>query len=325
MKTIKVGGILEATQIAYGCMEIGGDWTSAPLTDTTKTKAVATIRAVLDAGINFFDHADIYGRGKSEEAFSAVWGERPGLRAQIVLQSKCGIRVRGAPHENDPTRYDFSYQYILDSVNGSLRRLKTDYLDILLLHRPDALVEPEEVARAFDDLERSGKVRHFGVSNHNAAQIRLLRKFVRQPIVANQVQLNVLHSQLIDEGVAFNQDKPLRALRGEGALEYCREHDITLQAWSPLARGAITGKPLNSDDPKITKTAEAVAALAQEKGVSREAILIAWLLRHPAHIQPVIGTTNVERIEACCQADGVVLTREEWYQLFAAGRGAPVP
>ena len=325
MKTIKIGNVLEGSRIAYGCMEIGGDWTSAPLTEATKKQAVATIRTALDAGINFFDHANIYGRGKSEEAFAAVWSEHPGLRDRIILQSKCGIRFAGAPRETDPARYDFSYQHILESVDGSLKRLKTDHLDILLLHRPDALVEPEEVARAFDELAQSGKVRHCGLSNHNAAQIRLLKKFVKQPFLVNQVQLSVLHSQLIDEGVSFNQDRPPRSLRGEGTLEYCREHDITLQAWSPLARGALTGKPVNADDPRVAKTAEAVAALAREKGVSGETILIAWLLRHPARIQPVIGTTNPERIKACCQADALELTREEWYTLFAAGRGAPVP
>lgn len=325
MKTIKIGNVLEASRIAYGCMEIGGGWTAEPLADATRKQAVATIRAVLDTGIDFFDHADIYGRGKSEEAFSAVWDAQPGLRDRIILQSKCGIRRAGIPQANDPTRFDFSYQHIVGAVDGSLKRLKTDHLDILLLHRPDPLVEPEEVARAFDELQQSGKVRHFGLSNHNAAQIRLLRKFVKQPFLVNQVQLSVLHSQLIDEGVAFNQDRPPRVLRGEGTLEYCREHDITLQAWSPLARGAVTGKPPASDDPRVAKTAEAVAALAQAKGVSPETILIAWLLRHPAHIQPVIGTTNPERIKACSQADSVALSREEWYTLFAAGRGAPVP
>ena len=203
----------------------------------------------------------------------------------------------------------------MSSVEDSLKRLKTDYLDVLLLHRPDALVEPEEVAEAFDKLHQQGKVRYFGVSNHNAAQIALLQRYVIQPIVANQMQFSLLHHHLIEAGQITNQDEPKQIVRGDGTLEYCRLHDITIQAWSPLAQGAATGA---SDDPAHAELSALVNAMAKEKNVSGEAIAIAWILRHPAKIQPVIGTTNQERIRAACEADNVELSREEWYALYTA-------
>jgi predicted oxidoreductase len=257
--------------------------------------------------------------------FAQLWGEGPGLRDRIVVQSKCGIRFGGDPDERAPGRYDFSCDHVVASVEGSLRRLQTDRLDILLLHRPDPLVEPEEVARAFDELHRSGKVRYFGVSNHTPAQINLLRRWVDRPLVVNQLQLSLLHAHLINAGVITNQDEPPRPVRGDSTLEYCRLHDVTVQAWSPLARGAVSGKKLGRKETRAREVARVVAEMAEEKGVSREAIVIAWLLRHPARIQPIIGTKQPERIRAACQADGVALTREEWYRLFVAGRGAGMP
>lgn len=316
---------LEVSQIIYGCMQIGGGWDKQPLSTQTRSQAVAIIRTALDEGINFFDHADIYCYGKSEQAFAAVWENAPALRRSIVLQSKCGIRFAGDPDKGSPHRFDFSYAYIIRSVEGILERLKTDYLDILLLHRPDPLVEPEEVAQAFDELHQSGKVRYFGVSNHTPAQISLLKRYLNQPLVANQIELNVIHSHLLNAGVVFNQNQPPHPVRGEGALEYAREHDISIQAWSPLALGAVTGKPVDPADERLTNTARLVKGLAEQKSVSPEAILIAWLLRIPGDIQPVIGTTNLDRIRASCQGMSVTLSREEWYLLFTAGRGAPLP
>ena len=303
-------------------MGLGGNWErTTPLSAQTKREAVQAIRAALDAGVNFFDHADIYCWGKSEEAFAAIWSEVPGLRAKINVQSKCGIVMQGARPESTVGQFDFSYAHIIRSVEGSLKRLQTDYLDVLLLHRPDPLVEPEEVARAFDELHASGKVRTFGVSNHTAGQMRLLKKHLSQPIVANQLELSLLHLHLFDEGVVFNQE----AMHGEGTLEYCRQQHITIQAWGPLKSGAvITGE----DDPSsqaAQDVARLVAELAQAKGVSKEAIALAWLLRHPAKIQPIIGTTKPERIRAACEADQVELTRDEWYRLYIAGRGARMP
>jgi predicted oxidoreductase len=302
-------------------MGIGGGWAPGPLTERTRKEALAAVRAALDEGINFFDHADIYGRGRCEEAFSGIWQERPGLRGQIVLQTKCGIRFEDDPVDAGLRRYDFSREHILHSVDASLGRLKTDYVDILLLHRPDALAEPEEIAAAFDALQAAGKVRHFGVSNHSAWQIELLKRAVRQPLVVNQLELNLVHNQLIAAGTIVNQDEPARVLHGEGTLEYCRLHDITIQAWSPVAHGALAKAGIGRGEEKMRAAAR---ALAEQKGVSMDAILVAWLLRHPAGIQPVIGTTNPQRIKETCAADNVGLTREEWYSLLSAGSGRAV-
>jgi predicted oxidoreductase len=315
---------LQVTRIAYGCMPLGGSWDDAPLTEQTRKEALVSLHAALDAGINFFDHADIYCRGKSEEVFAGIWQERPGLRPQIILQSKCGIRFGGDPRPDAPHRFDFSYEHILRSVEGSLKRLGTDYLDVLLLHRPDPLVEPEEVARAFDELRQAGKVRWFGVSNHTAAELELLRHFVTQPIVANQVAFNVIHTHMLDEGIIFNQDNP-KLRSNEGTIEYCRLHNITLQSWGSLAWGLLSGRQPKEPSEKLARASAVVAEMAKQKGASPEAILVAWILRHPAKIQAIIGTTKPERIAASCQGDGISLDREEWYRLFLAGRGEALP
>ncbi len=326
MKTQKLGeSTLNVTRIALGCMPLGGSWDDSPLSAETQAAALRTVHAALDAGINFYDHADIYTRGKSEQVFAALWKEQPRLREQIIVQSKVGIRFGGDPNPDTPARFDFSYEHIIEGVHASLKRLDTDYLDVLLLHRPDPLVEPEEVARAFDELQQAGKVRNFGVSNHTAAQLDLLRHSVRQPIVCNQVAFNILHTHMLDEGILFNQYNP-RLTRNEGTIEYCRLHNITLQAWGSMAWGLLTGRDDEEAQVKHVKaTAERVTALAQQKSVSREAILIAWILRHPAHIQAIIGTRDPARIAACCQGDSVELSREEWYDLFIAGRGENLP
>jgi predicted oxidoreductase len=314
---------LTVSRLAYGCMNIGGKWDRSPLTQAEKQAAVEVVVAAYEAGITLFDHADIYTHGKSEAVFAEVWPAVPGLRDNIVLQSKCGIRFKDDPRPGDPQRYDFSYEHITASVEGSLQRLQTEYLDILLLHRPDALVEPEEVARAFAALHSSGKVRYFGLSNHTAAQIELLRRFVDQPLVINQLELSLLHSPLINEGIMANQLGASGGLAG-GILDYCRLHDILVQAWSPVASGQLFNPP--ADAPThIQHTAQLVAQLAAAKQTSREAIILAWLLRHPAKIQPIIGTTKAERVQRSCQADTITLSREEWYALFTAARGQSVP
>ncbi len=316
MKQMQLGSSpLQVSRIALGCMRLSEE----------RDQALASIRAALDQGINFFDHADIYGRGQREQTFSAIWAESPGLRDRVILQSKCGIRPAGDGADGAPARYDFSYAHIIEAVEGSLRRLQTDHLDVLLLHRPDALVEPEEVAQAFDELEQAGKVRFFGVSNHTAAQIQLLQTCVRQPLIANQLQLSVVHTQLVHDGIIFNRDDASFGSRSEGTVEFCRLRQITIQAWGPLANGLVSGRPLPQPDARLERAAQVVAQMAAEKQVAPEAILVAWLLRHPAHIQPIIGTTNPQRIAAACQADQVELTREEWYSLLEAGRGARVP
>lgn len=327
MKKVTLPGMtLPVSRIIFGCMTLGDSWSrSEPVTDAARGRAMTAVRLALDEGINFFDHADIYCSGKSEEVFSQLLIESPHLRDQIAIQSKCGIRFGGDPTPYSPGRYDFRRDYIVSSVEGSLKRLQTDYLDILLLHRPDPLVEPDEVAAAFDALHASGKVRHFGLSNHTAAQISLLRASVRQPIIVNQVEVSLLHTYLLDAGIVFNQDNPAGPVQNEGTLEYCREHGIAIQAWSPLAKGAVISGESRTRPETAQAVAAEVAGLAADMKVSPEAIALAWLMRHPAGIQPVVGSRNPERIRAACQADGVELTREDWYRLFIAGRGAALP
>lgn len=328
MKTQFLGvSDLQVTRIAYGCLKLGGSLDRSALTIETSTEALKSIRAVLDSGINFFDHADIYRMGKSEEAFSKIWQEVPNLRNKIFLQTKCGIRF---PCDRDSVSqyiYDFSYEHIIQTVNSSLKRLRTDYLDVLLLHRPDPLIEPEEVARAFDELHQAGKVRWFGVSNHTAAQIRLLSQYVHQPIITNQIAYNILHTHILDAGIIFNQNNPKFA-QNEGIIEYCRENNIALQSWGSLAWGLLSGhKPEGHIHPtkNILDASKVVAEIGKQKNVSPESILVSWILRHPANIIAVIGTTNPERIKASCMGDAVQLSREEWYRIFIAGRGEELP
>lgn len=324
MKMYRIPGTdLAVTRLAYGCMKLGGSWGPEPTTAEQLQASHRAVKAALDAGINFFDHADIYGRGKSEAVFGEFLADNPGLRERIVIQSKCSIRFPDDPQPGNPVRYDFSREHIVRSVEGSLRRLRTDYLDILLLHRPDALVEPEEVAAAFNDLQAAGKVRHFGVSNHTTSQMALLSKYVRQPIVANQVQLSLVHHFLISEGLVANIASDTTVL-ATGTLDYCRQHDILIQAWGPVANGRLT-RAEDQTDEALRPAAALVARLAAEKGVSGEAIVLAWLLRHPAGIQPIMGTLRPERIAAGAGADDVTLSREEWYALLAAVRGTSVP
>jgi predicted oxidoreductase len=313
---------LHISRIAYGCMNLGGNWNNAPPTAEEKNKAAILIETALEQGINFFDHADIYTRGKSELVFGEFLVSSPGLRESIIIQSKCGIRFADDPLPGLPGRYDFSYAHILHSVENSLCRLQTEYLDILLLHRPDPLAEPEEVARAFDELHQSGKVHYFGVSNHTAGQIALLQKYIHQPLIVNQVELNLLHSGLITECIFANQDGvPYNAVMG--TLDYCRLHGIMIQAWSPVAGGKLFNPSPEADN--VSRTAELVVQFATEKRTTREAIVLAWLLRHPANIQPIIGTTNRGRLIASCVADTIALSREEWYALLVAAQGKPLP
>lgn len=310
-------------RLAYGCMQIGGGWTRDALTADDRARATRAVAAALEHGIYFFDHANIYCYGKSEMVFGEIMRDLEIPRDSILIQSKCGIRFPDEPKAGDPERFDFSYEHILDSVEGSLRRLQTDYLDILLLHRPDALVELQEVARAFDELHRAGKVRYFGVSNHTRAQIELLKKSVAQPIVVNQVELNLLHADLIDDGMFFNTSpRPYTGIGG--TLDYCRANEILIQAWAPVANGLLFAPP-NDANLNAKRVAGLIAQYAQMKETSKEAIALAWLLRHPAQVQPILGTTKPERVAASCRADEVELTREEWYALLKAARGGPLP
>ena len=320
MKTYRIPKTdLTVSRLAYGCMKIGGTWDHAPISSEIEKTARDTVAAALDCGINFFDHADIYTAGKSETVFGRILQSTPGLRDRIVLQSKVGIRfATDAYLSGEPARYDFSHDHILRSTEAILARLGIDHLDILLLHRPDPLVEPAEVARAFDMLHRSGKVRHFGVSNHTPGQIELLRHYVRQPLVVNQLEFSLAQPALVVEGFLANRTGAMaEAHLAAGTLDYCRRHEISVQAWSPVGGGRL----LKPDHP----AAPLIAELAAAKKVSPEAVLLAWILRHPAGIQPIIGTTKAARVRASAQADTVTLSREEWYALLAAARGQKVP
>ena len=312
---------LHITRLSYGCMSLAG-WDDNPPTHTDRKRAAQMLETALELDINFFDNADIYGRGKCETVFGEALKQVPGARDSILIQTKCGIRVQDDP-AGAPARYDFSYEHIVSSVEGSLRRLQTDHIDVLLLHRPDALMEPDEVARAFDDVQRAGKVRHFGVSNHSPTQIELLKKSVRQPIVANQLEFSLLHAGLADLGVFVNQ-LAARFSAAEGLLDYCRLNNILVEAWSPVAGGRLIDPPAGAS-AQVRAAAQAVAALAAAKHTSREAIALGWILRHPAGIQPIIGTARPDRLRLSVEADQVELTREEWYGLLEAARGAPVP
>ncbi|MFP4977595.1 aldo/keto reductase family oxidoreductase [Paenibacillus sp. CN-4] len=305
MRTIKLGSSnLDVPVVAVGCMRINS---------LDKPEAERFVRSALEQGANFFDHADIYGGGDCEEIFAEAVGMNASVREQLILQSKCGIRQG---------MFDFSKEHILSSVDSILSRLKTDYLDVLLLHRPDALVEPEEVAEAFDRLESSGKVRHFGVSNQKPMQIELLAKTVKQPLVANQLQLSITNATMISNGINVNMENEAAVDRDGSVLDYCRLHDITIQPWSPFQYGFFEGVFLGSD--KFPELNQEIDKLAEKYSVSATAIAIAWLLRHPAKMQPVIGTMNLERLKDCCRAAEITLTREEWYAIYrAAGNVLP--
>jgi len=316
------GTPLVVSNVAYGCMNIGGGWDGAPLTQRQRHDAFDAIGAAIEAGITLFDHADIYCRGKSEEIFGSYLREHPSLRDRITIQSKCGIRFGGDPEPGSPHRYDLSRDHIIASVDEILGRLGVDVLDILLLHRPDPLCEPDEVASAFDNLHQGGKVKFFGVSNHGVGQMELLSKSLRQPIVVNQLQLSLGQAALITEGIHVNQDRGLPGSLASGIIDYCRMKGILVQAWGPVGAGSFL--PSNDSGEKSLLSGT-LRALAEQHGVAPETIAIAWLLRHPARIQPVIGSVRPKRIAALAAGDSVVLSREEWWSLLSAALGGKIP
>ncbi len=310
MKTFTLPGTdLVVPEVVLGLMRIA---------DKTDDEIRTLVGTAADAGIDFVDLADVYGPTLHE--CEARYGEAMKLtssaREKVTIQTKAGI-VR------EPLSFDFSYEHLVESVDGSLKALQTDYIDILLLHRPDALVEPEEVARAFDDLQASGKVRHFGVSNSKPSQMELLRRYVTQPIVANQVQLSITHANLFTQGTAINMNGLDQSVdRDNGTVDYCRLHDIALQAWSPFQAGFFDGPFLGSDAyPELNAV---IDRLAGQYGVPAEAIATAWILRHPARWQVVLGTTTPARVTAAAAGSDITLTRYEWYELYrAAGHILP--
>lgn len=305
MNQINIGksGIF-ASEIGLGCMRM------AALDENAAQKM---IEAAFAQGINFFDHADIYAKGKSEEIFAKALSKTDIGRDQIILQSKCGI---------GDNRYNFSKDYILEAVDGSLKRLQTDYLDILLLHRPDPLMEPEEIAEAFAILQNTGKVRQFGVSNFHPYQVELVQNAISQKLIANQLQFGIKHTGMIDFGLHVNMEDDRSVNHDGGVLEYSRLKQMTVQAWSPYQHGHNEGVFL--DNPKFPELNEKLHQLANEKGVSIMAIAAAWILRHPAKIQMMAGTMNPKRIEQIAKASTISLSGQEWYDIyFAAGNDLP--
>ncbi|HHU19586.1 MAG TPA: aldo/keto reductase family oxidoreductase [Bacilli bacterium] len=305
MRQIKLGtSDLNVSTIGLGCMRLNG---------LSTKDANQVIENALELGINFFDHADMYGQGRSEELFAEAIEMNPTIREQMIIQTKCGIR-NGF--------FDFSKDHIINSVEGSLKRLKTDYIDVFLLHRPDALVEPEEVAEAFDHLYQSGKVRHFGVSNHTPYQIELLKKHLNQDLIANQLQLSLMFTPMIDEGINMNMEDKPAYVRTDGILDYSRLHDMTIQPWSPFQYGFFEGVFIDND--KFPEVNQKLQHYADKYNVTKTTIAIAWLLRHPAKMQPIVGTMNRERLKEIAKAADLTLLREEWYDLYrAAGNRLP--
>lgn len=308
MKTVNLAKSgKQVPSIIQGCMRIDS------LSDQ---QLEILVEHQLERGINFFDHADCYGAGACEEKFGKLLKAKPQLRQQMIIQTKCGIRP------GDFTVYDFSKKHILESVEGSLRRLQTDYIDVLLLHRPDALMEPEEVADAFDQLKASGKVGHFGVSNQNPGQMRLLSKYLNQRIEINQMQLSPARTGMLDTGFNVNTAFDKGIDRDGGVIEYCRMEDVTIQCWSPFQQGQIEGTFIGKEE--YFELNQVLEQLAEKYGVSVNGAVIAWLLRHPADMQVVVGTVNDSRMDAISQASEIRLTREEWYQVYqAAGNVLP--
>lgn len=299
MKMIQLGQTdLTVSQVGLGCMRMAG------LSVDEASQVIGTAR---ENGINFFDHADIYGGGDSETIFAKAISMSPSVREQIVLQSKVGI---------NNWAYNFSYEHIVTATEGILQRLKTDYLDSLLLHRPDPLMEADEVARAFDKLYNDGKVRHFGVSNFSPYQMQYAFSQSRFTPQMNQLQLSLAHADLITEGTNVNVRNEEGSMKSGGVLDYCRLNNVTVQAWSPMQFGAIKGAFL--ENPAYDELSDKLEEIARREGFTAGAIAIAWIMRHPAKIQPIIGTMTPERIRDICMATGYQMSRRDWYDLLAA-------
>lgn len=309
MKYLNLQNDLKVSQLVMGCMRI-----SELDVDGVDT----LVKAALDAGINFFDHADIYGGGKSEELFGEVLKRHPEYREKMIIQSKCGIR-RGTK----VNYFDFSKEYILQSVEGILERLQTSYIDILLLHRPDTLMDPKEVAEAFQELYDSGKVKHFGVSNMNSVQIKYLQSHVKQKLMFNQLQLNPVNAGMITKGLFVNMNVPESVDHDGSVLEYCRMNDITIQSWSTMV--IDLDSPTYLDHPDYPELNAALQEYADAFQVTKAAVVMAWMMAHPANIQPIFGTTSVKHLQEMCEAEKVHLTKEDWYYIYTRGIGRLLP
>ena len=303
MKTVKIGDA-SASAISLGCMRMAS---------LDEKRVDAIMNKALENGINFFDHADIYGGGESERLFGEFLKRSKTKREDIYIQTKCAI------HDG---QFDFSKEHILRSVDGSLARLGVEYVDFLLLHRPDTLMEPEEVAQAFDELLSNGKVRNFGVSNHNAMQIELLKTAVKQPLVANQLQFSPTEAGMVTSGMNVNMKNAESQMHDGGILEYSRIKNMTIQAWSPFQFGFFEGTYIDND--KFPKLNAKLAEIGEKYSLTKTGVAAAWILRHPANMQLIAGTMNPSRLDEICQASDITLTRSEWYEIYrCAGHSLP--
>lgn len=309
MQTIPFGrSELKTTRLIYGCMRIAGTWNPAEIDDVRRREAFAALDAAVEAGYNHFDHADIYAGGACESLFGEYLRSNAGLRGRIIITTKVGIRWAGDGGANAPHRYDFSAPWIERSCEGSLRRLGVDTIDVYLLHRPDVLMNPDDVAAVFDRLHAAGKVRHFGVSNFTPSQTALLQSRLRRPLVCNQIEVH-----------------PLRLLPIEdGTLDALYQAGITPTSWSPIAGGRL-GDKARADDEATQRILLALDAEAAAFGVSRMAMICAWLMKHPSQVLPIVGSRRPERIRDAIAADRVELSREAWYRIYVAARGRPLP
>ena len=304
MKNIEIGGKFTASSISLGCMRMGG---------LDEKRVDAIMDTAIECGVNFFDHADVYCGGNAEKVFGKYLKRHKGARDKMILQTKCAL---------GGGQFDFSKEHILKSVDGSLSRLGVDYVDVLLLHRPDTLMEPEEVAEAFDELETSGKVKYFGVSNQNMMQMELLKTAVKQPLIVNQLQFSVTEAGLVTSGMNVNMKNAESIMHDGSFLEYSRIKNITIQAWSPFQYGFMEGNFVDCEKfPELNKK---LAEIGERYGLTKTGVAAAWILRHPANMQIIAGTMNPEHLTEICKAADVTLTRSEWYEIYrSAGHMLP--
>ncbi|MFD2167862.1 aldo/keto reductase family oxidoreductase [Thalassotalea euphylliae] len=311
-----------ASKLAYGCMGLGGGWNDNPVSKEDIVQTQSIVDTLLENGVNYIDHADIYTFSKAEQVFGHVLAANPSLREQLIIQSKCGIRFKD---EHGPKRYDFSANWITSSVEGILSRLQIEQLDVLQLHRPDPLMNIHEVAEALGTLQQQGKIKHVGVSNMNHFQIALLQSALDTPIVANQVEVSLKQLGWIEHGILAGNPNGDHGNFCAGTLEYCQLNNIQIQAWGALAQGLFSGRDITNESASTKATALLVKQLAEQYDTNEDAIVLAWLMRHPANIQPVLGSTNLERIKRAIAATTVQMSREHWYQLFETSRGSELP
>lgn len=312
----------QASQIVYGCMGLGGGWSDAPAAEKEVQQAQEVIETCLENKINVFDLADIYTFGKAEEVVGQVLKASPSLRKNMVLQTKVGIKLTPT---HEVKQYDLSPEWITSALNASLKRLQSDNVDILFLHRPDPLMDLDDTAAAIEKLHKQGKFSHLAVSNMHAGQIAWLQSAISVPIIANQLQMSLQHADFIEESITTNMKEGCQSGFPRGTMEFCEQQNMQLQAWSPLAQGIYTGNPSKQPSPSELATTKLIGQLANRYSSNVNAVLLAWLLKHPSNIQPVVGTTNLQRIRECAQAGKVSLSRDDWYSLFETARGHEVP